>query len=205
LAQKHNVLFIADEVATGFGRTGRMFACELENVRPDLLCVAKGLTGGYSPLAATLTTDRLYRAFWGPVSQGRTFFHGHSYTAHPVGAAAAIATLGLLQSTKLIEKSRRLAHILKDELASLKALPGVFSIRQTGLMVGIELAGSDARRVGAEVCKRLLKHGIWIRPLGPVLVVMPPLVISEKELRRLIQKIRLVLSESGRDHSAHPS
>jgi adenosylmethionine-8-amino-7-oxononanoate aminotransferase len=199
LARRHNTLLIIDEVATGFGRTGRMFASELENVRPDFLCVAKGLTGGYAPLAATLTTKRIYKAFWGPLERGRTFFHGHSYTGYPVGAAAARATLAFLDKSKLVEKTRRMAHILKEELRRLETLPSVRSIRQAGLMAGIELAAEKSQRPGAVVCQKLLKHGIWIRPLGNILVLMPPLVISEKDLRRLVKTVGLVLREAGRD------
>ncbi len=193
LCEKANVLFIADEVATGFGRTGTLFACEQEKVRPDFLCVAKALTGGYSPLAATLTTDRIYKAFWGPVREGRTFFHGHSYTAHPLGAAAGLANLKIIRNSKLIEKTRHKAHILRKELQEIRRLPGIRSVRQAGLMAGIELAAD--RQKASKICKRLLSYGIWIRPLGNVLVVMPPPIISVSDLKRLVRSVGRALHE----------
>lgn len=194
LCDRYGILLIADEVATGFGRTGTLFACEQEKVRPDFLCVAKALTGGYSPLAATLTTERVFRAFYGPLRTGRTFFHGHSYTGHPLGAAAAVANLKVIKQSKLIEKTRRKAHILSKELKALESLPVVGRISQAGLMAGIELQGfPTSARTGARICKKLLSYGIWMRPLGDVLVIMPPPVISEKDLRRLVRTVRHVL------------
>lgn len=200
LVRKYKLLLISDEVATGFGRTGTMFAGEQENLRPDFLCVAKGLTGGYTPLAATLTTQAVFQAFRAPAAQGRTFFHGHSYTAHPLGCAVGIANLHLFQSTKLLEKVRRQAHIFKDELARLAQLPSVRSIRQTGLMAGIELLFPPGVRMGARVCHRLLEKGLWLRPIGNVIVVMPPLVISIRELKRLVRG----LGEAIQDECAQP-
>jgi adenosylmethionine-8-amino-7-oxononanoate aminotransferase len=189
LVRKYNVLLISDEVATGFGRTGTLFAGEQENLQPDFLCVAKGLTGGTTPLAATLTTDAVYQAFRAPADQMRTFFHGHSYTAHPLGCAVAVANLKLIRSSKLLEKTRRNAHILRDELALLAALPFVGSIRQAGLMAGVELAASFSRGAGARVCRRLLEKNLWLRPIGNVVVIMPPPVISERDLRRLVRAL----------------
>jgi adenosylmethionine-8-amino-7-oxononanoate aminotransferase len=187
LVRRHNVLLISDEVATGFGRTGTLFAGEQENLRPDFMCVAKGLTGGYSPLAATLTTERVFQAFRAPYDQFKTFFHGHSYTAHPLGCAVAIASLRLIKSSKLLEKTRRNAHVLRDELALLSKFPFVGSVRQAGLMAGVELSTPPARRIGARVCRRLLEQGLWLRPIGNTIVVMPPLIISERALRRLVR------------------
>lgn len=188
LLSRAGALMIADEVATGFARTGTLFALEQENARPDLLCLAKGLTGGYSPLAVTMTTEKIYRAFRAPYEQFRTFFHGHSYTGHPLGCAAAVANLKLIKRGKLLEKSRRKAHILKDELKSLLSLPFVGSIRQAGLMAGVELV-SD-KRVGPNVCKRLLPRGIWLRPLGNVIVIMPPPIVSERDLKRIVKELK---------------
>jgi adenosylmethionine-8-amino-7-oxononanoate aminotransferase len=159
------------------------------------LCLAKALTGGYTPLAATLTTERVYRAFWGPPSAGRTFFHGHSYTAHPLGAAVAVANLKLIQKTKLLEKTRQLAQIMRDELRPLEGLESVGSIRQAGLMAGIELV---RKGMGVRVCAALLKRGFWLRPLGDVVVVMPPPVISARDLRRLLRNVNdVILHESN--------
>lgn len=187
LCDKYNVLMIADEVATGIGRTGTMFAVEQENVRPDFLCLAKALTGGYTPLAATLTTERVYRAFYGPMRKNNTFFHGHSYTGHPLGAAVALATLKTVSTVKLLEKTRKSAHLMKDELRSFEDLPTVKSIRQAGLMAGVELAETGMAK---RVCRALLKKGIWLRPLGATVVIMPPPIISPKDLRLLLTALK---------------
>jgi len=203
LCRKYNILFIADEVATGFCRSGTLFAVQQEGVKPDLMCLAKALTGGYSPLAVTMTTEKIFRAFYGAPALGRTFFHGHSYTAHPVGAAVALANLDLIHSSKLLEKTRHLAHLMKEELITLQDLPNVGHVRQAGLMAGIELV-ADKRtkvpydpklRMGARVCKSLLSDGIWLRPLGDTLVVMPPPVISDRDLVRIIRSIRFRLAQ----------
>lgn len=198
LCSQYGVFLIADEVATGFCRTGTLFACEQEQVQPDLLCLAKSITGGYSPLAVTMTTENFFRAFYAPISQGRTFFHGHSYTAHPLGAVAALANLKLIKSMKLLEKTRRLAQVLKDELQDLIDLQAVGSIRQAGLMVGIELVQDKTtmkpidtqKRVGARLCRALLDDGIWMRPLGNTLVLMPAPIIRESELRFLVRSVK---------------
>lgn len=199
LCRKYNVLMIADEVATGFGRTGTLFACEQENVRPDLLCLAKSITGGTSPLAVTLATEKIFRAFRAPYNRFKTFFHGHSYTANPLGAAVAVANLDLIQKSKLLEKTRRKAHLLRDELRSFTLLPHVKSVRQAGLMAGIELAGEN-KRMAAQVCRSLLKKGIWLRPLGNVIVVMPPPVIPDSDLRRLIARLKAELQAGAIPH-----
>jgi adenosylmethionine-8-amino-7-oxononanoate aminotransferase len=188
-----DVLLIADEVAVGFGRTGTLFACSQEEVTPDFLCLAKGLTGGYLPLAATLTTDEVYHAFLGPAEARRTFYHGHTYTGNPLGAATALASLDLLKQptglAALPEKIQRLAR----HLDRLRDLPHVGEIRQKGLMAGIELVRDrQARepfdpqfRMGQRVCLAARAQGVWIRPLGDVVVVMPPLAIDGSLLDRL--------------------
>jgi adenosylmethionine---8-amino-7-oxononanoate aminotransferase len=195
LCRKHGVLLICDEVATGFGRTGRMFACEHEGVEPDFLCLAKGITGGYLPLAATLTTDAVYDAFRGPYAQHRTFYHGHSYTGNPLASAAALANLDLFESERVIEvlqdKVARLREALERKVAP---LPHVGEVRQRGMMVGIELVADRAtkapfpthERRGRQVILEARKHGVMIRPLGDVVVLMPPLAISNEELELLV-------------------
>ncbi len=193
LCRKHEVLLIADEVATGFGRTGTMFACEQEGVEPDFLCVAKGLTGGYLPLAATLATDEVYRAFLGPRAAMKTFFHGHTYTGNPLACAAAIACLELFDTDGTLENVRARSAQLRAGLARLKdRLPWIREIRQRGLMCGIEL-GSPAGEAlepssftGARVCEAVRRHGVILRPLGDVVVLMPPLCISEAEMAQLV-------------------
>ena len=140
LAKRYDTLLIADEVATGFGRTGRMFACEYERVEPDILCLAKGLTGGYLPLAATLATDRIERAFLGHLTDHRTLYHGHTYTGNALGCAAAIASLKLFDENRLLEHIQQSAAIITERLHALRGCPHVVDVRQRGIMVGIELA-----------------------------------------------------------------
>lgn len=190
LCRAHDVLLVCDEVATGFGRTGTMFAVEQEDVRPDLLCVAKGLTGGYLPLAATLATERVHEAFLGPVEDLRTFFHGHTYTGNPLACAAALANLQLFESEQTLARMRPAVDTLREELARLAALPHVGDVRQCGMMVGVELvedratarAYPYAARMGHRVCMDLRARGLLLRPLGNVVVMMPPLTTSPAEI-----------------------
>jgi adenosylmethionine-8-amino-7-oxononanoate aminotransferase len=198
LATEYEVLLIADEVATGFGRTGRMFACEHEGVSPDLMCAAKGITGGYLPLAATFATQRIYDAFLGEPWEGRTFYHGHTYTGNPLACAAALASLELFEKNDLVrivaEKSQRLAEMLRP----LNDLPHVGDIRQKGFMVGIELVRDKAtrrpfdarRRIGAEVCTKIRRHGVILRPLGDVVVLMPPPAMDINDLETIVAAVQ---------------
>jgi adenosylmethionine-8-amino-7-oxononanoate aminotransferase len=188
LCDAHGVLLICDEVATGFGRTGRMFACDHEQVAPDLLCVGKGLTGGYLPLAATLATERVYAGFLGRFEDYRSFFHGHTYTGNPLACAAAVATLQTFQREHTLEalapKVELLARLLDQRIA---ALPEVAEVRQRGFMVGVELAERPAHeRMGHRVTLAARRRGAVIRPLGDVVVLMPALAMSEADLRRLV-------------------
>jgi adenosylmethionine-8-amino-7-oxononanoate aminotransferase len=185
----HGVLLICDEVATGFGRTGRMFACEHEDVRPDLLCVAKGLTGGYMPLAATLATERIYDGFLGAHEEFRTFFHGHTYTGNPLACAAALATLDVFDEEHTLErlapKIELLGRLLDDQI---RPLGSVAEIRRCGFMVGIELTGfAPGERIGHQVTLAARRRGAIVRPLGDVVVLMAPLSITEDELARLVR------------------
>ncbi len=188
LCDRHGILLICDEVATGFGRTGRMFACEHEDVAPDLMCVAKGLTGGYLPLAATLATPRIYEGFLGRFDQFRTFFHGHTFTGNPLACAAAIATLETFEAERTLERLPAKIGLLERALSEhVAGLPGVAEVRQRGLMVGIELAVADpAQRRGHEVTLAARRRGAIVRPLGDVIVLMPAPAMSEPELQRLV-------------------
>jgi adenosylmethionine-8-amino-7-oxononanoate aminotransferase len=180
------VLLIADEVAVGFGRTGTMFACSQESVVPDLLCLAKGLTGGYLPLAATLATEEIFAAFLGRAEQGRTFFHGHTYTGSPLGCAVALASIDKLLDGGVMSGLPERVTTLTAQLERLRVLPVVGDIRQRGLMAGIELVrGRETRepfpadrRVGQRVCRMARDRGLMLRPLRDVVVVMPPLTID---------------------------
>ena len=206
LCDAHDVLLICDEVATGFGRTGRMFGCEHEDVVPDLMCVGKGITGGYLPLAATLSSERIYEGFLGAADEQRTFFHGHTYTGNPLACAAAIATLGLFQSERTLEALQPKIELLTRLLAQRVAiLPGVAEVRQRGFMVGIELIEQPAAdRFGHRVTLAARRRGAIIRPLGDVVVLMPPLAISEADLRRLVAITAASIAEATAGHLRAP-
>lgn len=198
LTKKYDTLLIADEVATGFGRTGRMFACELENVRPDIMCLAKGITGGYLPLAATMTTEKIFRAFLGKYEDLKAFLHGHTYTGNPLASAAAIANLDVFEDEKVIENLGPKVELFGELANSLEELPHVGEARTRGLMGGIELVADKAtkeryaagKRIGHRVCMDVRKDGIILRPLGDTVIVMPPLSITEGEIRKIFTSLR---------------
>jgi adenosylmethionine---8-amino-7-oxononanoate aminotransferase len=188
LTERHGVLLICDEVATGFGRTGTMFACEQERVAPDLMCVAKGLTGGYMPLAATLATESIYEAFLADHADFKTFFHGHTYTGNPLACAAALASLEVFRRERTLVRLQPKIRMLAEALADVQLMPEVREVRQRGLMVGIDLGEHDpALRMGHRVALEARKRGVIVRPLGDVIVLMPPLSISLQDLRRLVE------------------
>jgi adenosylmethionine-8-amino-7-oxononanoate aminotransferase len=187
LCDRHGVLLICDEVATGFGRTGTMFACEQEGVTPDLLCLAKGLTGGYMPLAATLATEQIYEAFLGAPSEMRTFFHGHTYTGNPLACAAALASLDVFEQERTLVRLQPKIRLLSEWLGKVERMTEVREVRQRGLMVGIDLGEHDPDlRLGHRVVREARRRGVIVRPLGDVIVLMPPLSITKEDLRRLL-------------------
>jgi len=187
LCDEHGVLLILDEVATGFGRTGTMFACQQEGVEPDIMCVAKGLTGGYLPLAATLTSEQIYESFLGEHHEYKTFFHGHTYTGNPLACAAAIATLDVFEREETLDHVADLSVLLGELLEPIAAFDRVAEVRRRGLMVGIELAGFPLEaRIGHQVTLAARRRGAIIRPLGDTVVLMPPLAISPDQLRQLV-------------------
>ena len=203
IARSHGALLIADEVMTGFGRTGTakspiLFSCRQENVQPDFLCLAKGLTGGYLPMAATLTTQKVFDAFLGRYHEFKTFFHGHSYTANQLGAAAALASLQILQGKKSVRARQILEKTLRDGLQTLWSLPNVGDIRQVGLIAGIELvrdwrtreAFDSCERAGIRVCEAMAKRGVLTRPVGNVIVLMPPYCTTPAQARKMIRVLR---------------
>jgi adenosylmethionine-8-amino-7-oxononanoate aminotransferase len=193
VTRQHDVLLICDEVATGFGRTGKMFACEHEAVRPDLLCLAKGITGGYLPLAATLATDEVYQAFLGKFEEFKTLFHGHTFTGNPLGAAVSLASLEVFEKEQTIENLAPKIETLEARLFEMLSHPHVGDVRQRGFMVGIELVADKktresfpvARRTGHRVILEARKLGAILRPLGDVIVLMPPLCLTTDELETL--------------------
>ena len=187
LCDEYGVLLICDEVATGFGRTGTMFACEQEEVAPDLLCLAKGLTGGYLPLAATLATEEIYDGFLGAPEEQRTFFHGHTYTGNPLACAAALANLDAFEQERTLERLQPKIALLRELLDGIEAMPEVVEVRARGTMVGIDLGEHDpALRMGHRVTVEARDRGAIVRPLSDVVVLMPPLSIAEGELRELV-------------------
>jgi adenosylmethionine-8-amino-7-oxononanoate aminotransferase len=197
LCTRHEVLLIADEVATGFGRTGRLFACDHERVTPDLMALSKGLTGGYLPLAATLTTDEIYQAFLGRYDEFKTFFHGHSYTGNALGCAVALANLEIFRKERTLRTLQPKLRALRELLEPLRDWPHVGDIRQQGFMVGIELVQDRVTktpypltdRLGHQVAQEARKRGLLLRPLGNVIVLMPPLSITLPELKRLVRVV----------------
>jgi adenosylmethionine---8-amino-7-oxononanoate aminotransferase len=191
LCERHGTLLICDEVATGFGRTGTMFACEQEGVSPDLLCVAKGLTGGYMPLAATLATEIIYEAFLGSYDEFKTFFHGHTYTGNPLACAAALASLEVFRRERTLVRMQPKIRLLSEWLSQMEGkMPEVREVRQCGLMAGIDLGEHDpGLRLGHRVVLEARKRGVIVRPLGDVIVLMPPLSISKEDLRHLVRVV----------------
>lgn len=197
ICREHNVHLILDEVATGFGRTGTLFACEQEDVKPDFLCLAKGITGGYLPLAATLATEAIYDAYRGTPDEPRTFYHGHTYTGNALACAAAVASLQLFSDNDVIASLGPVIDALETSLGALREHPNVGDVRQRGLMVGIELVAEQAGdvpfdpalRVGAAVCRKARERDVIVRPLGDVVVLMPPLSSTPDEARHLVDAI----------------
>jgi adenosylmethionine---8-amino-7-oxononanoate aminotransferase len=210
ICRRNGILFIADEVATGFGRTGKIFACEHEDVRPDILCLGKGITAGYLPLAATLTTEEIFSAFLGEYKEFKTFFHGHTYTGNPLGSAVALASLELFKQEKIIERMQpRIAYLKQRLKRDFLPLAHVADVRHWGFMVGVELVEDKnerrsyptERRTGRKVILEARKRGVMIRPLGDVIILVPPLTIADEELKTLLDVtydcIRVVTEDEG--------
>ncbi|TWU54418.1 L-Lysine-8-amino-7-oxononanoate aminotransferase [Rubripirellula tenax] len=207
LCDEFNVLMVVDEVATGFGRTGRLFACEHESVTPDILCLGKGLTGGYLPMAATIARPHVFDAFLAPATDSKQFFHGHTFSGNPLAAAAAIASIELFDETDLVASVDQKANHLRKRLSGLLNHPNVGDIRGRGLMVGIEIVADretktpfdSNRQIGRNVCRAAVDRGVWVRPLTDVIVAMPPLVATMEELDILasavIESIEQVLDQ----------
>jgi adenosylmethionine-8-amino-7-oxononanoate aminotransferase len=203
ICDRYNVLMIADEVATGFGRTGTLFACEQEDVVPDFLCLAKGITGGTLPLAATLTTEEVYSAFLGTYEELKTFFHGHTYTGNPLACAAALANLSLFETENVLARLQETIPYLTEELERLKPLEHVGDIRQWGFMVGIELVKDRPskepyalhEKIGHRVILSAREKGLIIRPLGNVIVLMPPLSMTKEEIGETVEISKRAIRE----------
>ena len=203
LCRKYDILLICDEVATGFGRTGKMFACEHEDVHPDFLCIAKGLSGGVLPLAATVTTRRIFDGFKFPYQDMKAFFHGHTYTGNPIACAAALANLAIFDKDRTLKRVCFTIGLLAQSLERFRNIPEVGDIRQCGLMAGIELVRDSQtkdpfalkERIGARICLRARDYGVILRPLGNVIVIMPPLSITAEELNTLINALERAIRD----------
>ena len=199
LTERYDVLLITDEVATGFGKTGKMFACEHEQVGPDIMCLAKGITGGYLPLAATLTTQKIFDAFLGTTTEQKTFYHGHTYTGNALACAAALASLKLLEQNRIIESLPPKIELMEQYFAKTATLPFVGDTRHCGLMGAIEIVKDKAEKVsfnprhiiGAKLCASIRAAGLMLRPLGDCLVVMPPVAIHLDLLEKMLETILL--------------
>jgi len=197
LCTQYDVLMIVDEVAVGFGRTGTLFACEQEGVSPDFLCLAKGITAGYLPMAATLTTSEIWNAFLAPYAESKSFFHGHTYAGNPLAAAVGLASLDVFEEEQTLEKLPEKIARLQERLAEISQLPVVGDIRQKGLLAGIEMVRDRETKEpfpweekrGINVCLHARQQGVLLRPLGNVMVVMPPLAISLAELDQIMDAI----------------
>lgn len=202
LADRFGTLLIVDEIATGFGRTGKLWACEQENVQPDLLCAGKGLSGGYLPISATLTSNKIWQAFLGPYEQSRSFFHGHTFGGNPLAAAAALANLELFETTPVLGQVSAKAKLLAQWLEPLREHPHVGDVRQRGLIAAIEMVADKRNKIGYPweqrrgviACRRAIEAGVWLRPLGNVLILMPPLSVTEDEIELLVRAASLGVS-----------
>lgn len=198
---RSGVFLILDEVMTGFGRTGKMFACQHEGVVPDFIALAKGLTGGTMPLAATLTTETVFSAFLGDYAEMKTFFYGHSYCGNPLGCASALASLEVFEEEKTLEKLKPKIAVLRDLLAELSRHPNVGDVRQCGFIAGIDVVGQSGapypwqEQTGARVCLAARNHGLLTRPIRDTLVLMPPLIFSERELEQSVAALRSAIDK----------
>lgn len=190
LCSKYNVLLICDEVAVGFGRTGKMFACEHENVSPDIMALAKGITGGYLPLAATLFTEKIYHNFKGSYGSLKTFYHGHTYTGNPLACAAALGSLAVFKREHVLERLQPKIKLLNALLEKFRSIPQIKDIRQCGFIAAIELGNYKyEEQIGHKICRKARAKGLIIRPLGNNIVIMPPLSIKNSELETMLNII----------------
>ncbi|NPA58450.1 MAG: adenosylmethionine--8-amino-7-oxononanoate transaminase [Aquificae bacterium] len=202
ICDEYNILMIVDEVATGFGRSGSMFACEREGVEPDIMALGKGITGGYLPLAATVVSDEIFNEFLGEFGEAKHFYHGHTYTGNPLACSVAIANLEVFEEEKTLTKLQPKIKLLQEKLEGFWELKHVGDVRQFGFMAGIELVRDKetgehfpyGERTGFKVAKMMIERGIWVRPLGDVMVVMPPLAITEGELEWFLDTMKECIS-----------
>lgn len=203
LTKKYNVLLIVDEVAVGFGRTGKMFACEHEDVHPDLMCLSKGISAGYMALGATLTTDEIYNAFLGPATAGKTFFHGHSYTGNNLACAAGLASLKIFERDQVIAGLAPKIAAIGKQLQTIRDLPFVGDARQCGMLAGIELVADKASKtpfapellMAGGICQQARKYGLIVRNIGDVIIFMPPLAATVTDIDSMLNRLTMAMTE----------
>jgi adenosylmethionine-8-amino-7-oxononanoate aminotransferase len=202
LTEDYGIPLIVDEVAVGFGRTGRMFASALADIRPDVMCLSKALTGGYLPMGVTLATDALFEAFYADYNALKTFFHGHSYTGNPLGCALGLEVLSILREERILEGLGPRIEALQSGFQALSELPYVRNVRGLGMIAALDLVHpgsgegfSFEQRVGYRVCRAALRRGLYVRPLGDVLYLLPPLVITVEEIRWSISMLQDAMAE----------
>jgi adenosylmethionine-8-amino-7-oxononanoate aminotransferase len=187
LCDKYDVHLIADEIAVGFGRTGKMFACEHAQISPDFMTLSKGLTGGYLPLSVVMTTDRVYEAFYCDYNEYKAFLHSHSYTGNPLACSAANATLDIFENENVIEENQKKIAYIAQKLECFQTLPNVANVRQTGMIAALDITGYEPKdRIGLKVFDYALKEGVFLRPLGNVVYFMPPFIITFEEIDLMI-------------------
>jgi len=205
LTKQYNVHLIADEIMTGFGRTGKMFAFDHTDVSPDFMTLSKGLTGGYLPLSVVMTTNDVYQAFYCDYNEHKAFLHSHSYTGNPLACAAALATLEIFETEDILKVNEEKARYIKEKSEGLRAFSNVKEVRQQGMVTAIELQGYDAKeRIGLRIYKYALSRGVLLRPLGHIIYFMPPYIITYEEIDKMIsvayEGIEGLLKEEGEGH-----
>ncbi|HIP46302.1 MAG TPA: aminotransferase class III-fold pyridoxal phosphate-dependent enzyme, partial [Campylobacterales bacterium] len=188
LCEKYGIFMIADEIAVGFGRTGTMFACEQADITPDFMCLSKGITGGYLPLSCVMTTNEVYQAFYCDYSEGKSFLDSHSYTGNALACAAANATLDIFENENIIENNKTKIEALSIMIEPFKTLSNVKEVRQRGMIAAIELQGyKSEERIGLKIYEYALKNGVLLRPLGNIVYFMPPYIISDAEMKKMVK------------------
>ncbi len=195
LCQEYDILFIADEIMTGFGRSGTMFACEQAQISPDIMCLSKGLSGGYLPLSVVLTTNKIYQAFYCDYNEGKSFLHSHSFTGNPLACSAALASLELFEKENILEKNKKTAAYIAKKLELLKNNPNVTNIRQTGMIAAFDIKNYDPiKRTNLTIYTYALNHGVLLRPLAQTIYIMPPYIIKEEEIDTIFEVIQGALN-----------
>jgi adenosylmethionine-8-amino-7-oxononanoate aminotransferase len=196
LCKQYNIHLIADEIAVGFGRTGKMFGVNSAKISPDFMALSKGLTGGYLPLSVVMLTDKIYNSFYDDYLKNKNFLHSHSYTGNPIGCAAALKSLELFKKKKILQKNKKKIAFISKELKKFQSLPNVKETRQQGMVAAIELQGyKPEERINLKIYQYALKNGVFLRPLGNVVYIMPPFIIKKKQLKKVLDTAYEIISQ----------